>query len=352
MRAMVVLLCLFVLSACAAREKVAPVLQPVAGAQVWPLPPDRPRYAYAGTLTGETDFLPTTSEGKSTGTKVLELIIGFVFGEPHYTQLVRPVAGLVDREGRVLVTDMGRPGILVFDMTKNGIDLWQVAAEGQTFVSPVGIAEDGSGGFYVTDSQLGDVFHLDRDGQPLKGFGKVELVRPTGIARDRATGNFYVADTGKHQVMVFSKEGELQEILGSRGTELGQFNFPTHLAVQGDSLYVSDSLNFRVQVLNLRGEHKLSIGQLGANIGDMSRPKGVAAGVDGRIYVVESFFDHILIFDSKGRFLMPIDGGTLQNGTMYLPSGVWTDRENRVYVADMFNGRVCVFKELTGGADQ
>jgi DNA-binding beta-propeller fold protein YncE len=79
----------------------------------------------------------------------------------------------------------------------------------------------------------------------------------------------------------------------------------------------------------------------------MTRPKGVAVGADGRIYVVESYYDHLLIFDDGGRLLLPIGGTGNAPGKFYLPSGVWTDSRQRVYVADMFNGRVMVFKELT-----
>ena len=81
----------------------------------------------------------------------------------------------------------------------------------------------------------------------------------------------------------------------------------------------------------------------------MARPKGVAVGADGRVYVVESYYDHLLVFDPEGRFLMPIGGTGTDEGQFYLPAGVWTDSTGRVYVADMFNGRVAVFKELTQG---
>jgi DNA-binding beta-propeller fold protein YncE len=284
--------------------------------------------------------------------RVLEVVTGLLFGEPDYLELIRPMSGLVDSQGRILVTDMGRPGVVVFDLKKKSVDLWQTAAHGVDFVSPVAIAEDGTGGYYVTDSQLGEIFHLDATGHPLQGFGKKVVNRPTGIARDPESGNYYVTDTGYHRVVVFSAQGEVIDIIGSRGELPGQFNYPTHIAVRGDRIYVSDTLNFRIQVFDRNGEGKLAFGQLGENVGDMTRPKGVGAGKDGRIYVIESYYDHILIFDSKGQFLLPIDGARLDVGPLYLPAGIWSDPEGRVYVADMFNGRVCVFKELTVEGDK
>ena len=80
----------------------------------------------------------------------------------------------------------------------------------------------------------------------------------------------------------------------------------------------------------------------------MTRPKGVAVGGDDRIYVVESYYDHLLVFDRGGRLLLPIGGTGAEVGRFYLPSGVWTDTSGRGYVAAMFHGRLVVFKELTG----
>ena len=89
-------------------------------------------------------------------------------------------------------------------------------------------------------------------------------------------------------------------------------------------------------------------GELGLVVGNMSRPKGVAIGGGGRIYVVESYYDHLLIFDHYGKLLLPIGGTGREVGQFFLPAGVWTDDHHRVYVADMFNGRIIVLSELTG----
>jgi DNA-binding beta-propeller fold protein YncE len=71
---------------------------------------------------------------------------------------------------------------------------------------------------------------------------------------------------------------------------------------------------------------------------------------DGNIYVVESYYDHLLVFNRAGTFLMAIGGLGRETGKFYLPAGTWVDGRNRVFVADMFNGRVVIFQYLeTGG---
>jgi len=323
------------------------LLEPDPEARVWPLPPDTPRYVYVGTLIGEQDF-QRGPDTQGTVVRALKWIAGLVVGEPEYIELQRPVSGMTGDDDRIYVVDAGHRAVLVFDMGRGRLMKWQSAARGVPFVSPIGIAPDGRGGVLVTDSELGEVFNLDSQGDPVGRIGKGILTRPTGIARDDSTGEIYVADTRAHDIKVFDGQGSLVELIGNRGAGSGAFNAPTHLAVSDGELYVADTLNFRIHIFDTAGEERMMFGRLGLFIGNMTRPKGVAVGGDGRIYVVESYFDHLLVYDRGGRLLLPIGGTGRGVGQFYLPSGVWTDGAGRVYVADMFNGRIVIFKELAG----
>ena len=79
-------------------------------------------------------------------------------------------------------------------------------------------------------------------------------------------------------------------------------------------------------------------------------PRGVAVDGANNIYVVESLYDSLLVFDDKGRTLLGLGGSGKGAGEFYLPSGVWIDRQDQIYIADMYNGRVTVLKFL--GAQQ
>jgi len=68
-------------------------------------------------------------------------------------------------------------------------------------------------------------------------------------------------------------------------------------------------MNGRVQVFERGGERpRLVVGSRGLFVGQLVRPKGVATDSAGNIYVVESYYDHLLVFDREGRFLLPIGG--------------------------------------------
>lgn len=315
-------------------------------ARVWPSAPETPRYRYVGQLLGEDNFVADQADQRNAGVKFLQWLVGLFEGGEEKITLKRPQSGAVDAQGRVYVTDVGNHAVFVFDQAAGTLQVWQQAAERKKFVTPIGIAIGADGQILVVDAELGRVFRLDRNGQPLGDFGHDLLKRPTGLARDPVRGRIYVSDTHAHDIKVFDDAGVLLEIIGFRGEAGGELNFPTHLAFEGDKLYVADSMNARVQIFDALGSADATLGRRGLYIGNLTRPKGVTVDRAGNVYVVESFYDTLLVFNDKGDFLLPIGGTGKEVGQFYLPAGVWHDDQGRIYVADMFNGRVVVFQFL------
>jgi DNA-binding beta-propeller fold protein YncE len=198
----------------------------------------------------------------------------------------------------------------------------------------------------VADAELKGVFRLDRNGNLLGEFGRDILERPTGIARDAQRGSVYVVDTHAHDIKVFNDDGQLTNVIGQRGEENGEFNFPTHLTFVADKLYVTDTMNSRVQIFDADGNFIGEFGKLGLNIGNLVRPKGVAVDSAGNIYVIESLYDKMLVFNDQGQTLLALGDSGKEIGEFYLPSGVWIDNHDQVYIADMYNGRVTVLQFL------
>jgi DNA-binding beta-propeller fold protein YncE len=314
--------------------------------RVWPPAPDLARYAYVGELTGESNFRPADGGPRTRATQVLAFILGLGLDEEEPLVLQRPQAGVTDASGRVYVTDVSHQAVFVFDPLEGRLDLWPFARPGERFVAPIGVVIAGDGSVLVTDAELGAVFRFDREGTPLGHFGDGALVRPTGIARDPVNGLVYVADTRGNDIKVFDDTGALVDYIGRSGESPGQLNAPTHICFARGLLFVTDTLNSRVQVFNADGEVLQILGERGLYLGNLARPKGIAVDDDGHMYVVESYFDHLLIYDRGGRFLLPIGGSGSAPGQFFLPAGVWTGPGNRIYVADMFNGRVSIFQFL------
>jgi DNA-binding beta-propeller fold protein YncE len=317
--------------------------------RVWPGAPETPRYKFVGQLLGEQNFETKSGGLASLGTKVVKWIVGLGSASPSGpVELQRPQGVTVDDQGRVYVTDISRQAVMVFDQKKGRLDVWQMAAKNTRFKSPVGIAIDAGGDILVADADLHEVVRLNPAGKPVGTLGDGYLERPTGLARDAATGRVYVSDTWAHHIQVFDADGKLVQTIGGPGVEPGQFNRPTYLYIAHDRLYVSDTLNARIQVLTLDGKPLQTFGRRGIFMGDTPRPKGVAVDKDGNIYVVESYYDYLLVFNAQGKLLLPIGGTGNTVGRFYLPAGIWVDKEQRVYIADMFNGRVVIFQYLGG----
>ncbi len=317
----------------------------------WPSKADGevPRYMFLGTITGEGNFKKPDSGSGAQG--FLRWLAELIKGEAPPVVLQRPQAGVVDENGRILITDSSRQAVFVFDLTQGRMDLWERAGAFH-FASPTGIALGPEGEVFVADANLGFVARLDRKGELLGTIGKGILKRPIGLAFDSMQNHLYVADTYAHDIKIFDAQGNLLNTLGQRGDKAGEFNFPTYLSLHGGELYVVDTMSARVQVVDVvSGETKRIIGSRSLNVGGFVRPKGIAVDSESNIYVVESYYDHLLIYNKRGDFLLPIGGSGQAPGQFFLPSGVWIDAKDRVYVADMFNGRVTVFQFLGGGAD-
>lgn len=357
MRLLAVFLLSLGLGACAGSD-VRPTLQfgKSAGAEARGMvfPPQQseevPRFVYVGQLTGEENFVWPEDSGASFGS-VLRWIVGLTEAEPE--SLRRPQSGVLDESGRVLVTDVSRQSVAVFDQGKGSLSFWDKAVGYQSFVSPVGIALGPDGDAFVADAELGFVVRLDRDGNNRGVIGRGHLQRPTGVAWDGDRQRLYVVDTHAHDLKVFDLTGALVGNFGERGDRDGEFNFPTFVALHDGELYVSDTMNARIQVISAeKGEFRRTIGSRGMYVGNLVRPKGVAVDGEGNVYVVESYHDHLLVFNRKGQFLMAVGGGAgTAVGQYYLPSGVWIDARNRLFLADTFNGRIVVFQFLGGGAE-
>ena len=313
---------------------------------LWPDLPEVPRYRYAGQLLGEENFVSPEGDEPGTMTTVWKWITGL--GQdtqaPKIT-LVRPQSGMASGS-RIYVTDVGRGAVFVFDRAGGDLLVWNQADGGSSLISPVGITTGKDGSIMVADSELQRVIKLSAEGKTLGSFGEGVLSRPTGLVRHADSGRIYVVDTREHNIKVFNDDGELVDVIGFQGDGAGQFNAPTHIALNDNRLYVTDTLNARIQVLDLDGEPLADIGRRGLYLGNLARPKGVTVDAEGNVYVVESYYDHLLVFNTQGEFLLPIGGTGREVGQFFLPSGAWSDEMGRIYVADMYNGRVVIFQFL------
>jgi len=93
------------------------------------------------------------------------------------------------------------------------------------------------------------------------------------------TGNVYVADDGNHRIQKFNSSGTFLAKWGSEGSDDGQFNYPSGLAVDsGGNVYVADTWNHRIQKFSSSGTFLAKWGSEGSGDGQFNYPEAVACG--------------------------------------------------------------------------
>lgn len=322
--------------------------KPYDGPLIWPQPPDQPRFAYETMLRSAADIALVSEEAsfreRMTGIKAVSS--DPVFDKP---------AAIVARNGRIYVADTGSHTIVVFDVPRRKIFRFGIREPGN-LLKPAGLALDGEMNVYVADAKWRKVLVYDDLGLYQRTVGDPEdLERPTGVAVSRDGERIYVIDRAyneseHHRVVIYDKAGKKLKVIGSRGSEVGQFNVPLQGTVGPDgTLYVLDSGNFRVQAFDREGEFLRSFGGAGKEFGHFARARGIAVDAEGNIYVSDAGFNNFQIFNPKGELLLAIgQGGTESNPGLYgLLNGIAVDETGRVYVADQLFNKVEVIRRLT-----
>ena len=124
--------------------------------------------------------------------------------------------------------------------------------------------------------------------------------RPSGIAMD-GSGQVYVADSGNHQILKISPQGEVISLAGGEAGfqdgagSVARFDNPTGVAVDSEgNVYVADLGNHRIRKIDSGGNvttlagSELGFGDGIGRLATFNSPSGVAIDVDGVIYVADT----------------------------------------------------------------
>ncbi len=181
--------------------------------------------------------------------------------------------------------------------------------QGWKFGRVSAVATDSAGQVYVFQrgKKADPIVVFDAKGKYLRSWGRGMFGNPHALRVDKS-GHVWVTDNGDHQVMKFTREGELLLTLGVKGKpgeDDKTFNRPADLAFapNGD-FYVADGYgNSRVVKFSKEGRYLLTWGKRGTAPGDFNLPHSVAVDSRGRVYVSDRENNRIQIFDANGKFL-------------------------------------------------
>jgi len=316
---------------------------------LWPRPPERPRYQYETTLYSSKSVQAVKKKNalqRFATSRLPQLPAGNVFIKPYDVSAYH---------GRIYITDTALALVHVFDVPRRRFFQFGYRFEGK-LRKPAGIAQDHSGMVYVADIDARRVVVYDGFGLFQRFIGIKEALHfPADVAVTNDGSRVFVVDRGgidskDHRIAVFDGEGKLLRYIGTRGEQNGQFNLPIAATVAGDRLYVLDAGNFRVQVFDLEGKFIRSWGKPGKLPGTFARPRGLAVGPGGEVFVCDSAFGNVQVFNPRGQLLLSMGEGQASKpngpGNYPLLAGVGADETGRVYLVDQYFRKVEVLRPV------
>ena len=210
----------------------------------------------------------------------------------------RPNGIATDGQGNVYVATHAHN---VQKFNKHGEVVKSVGKRGRNvgeFVHPHGIQYHNHQ-VYVCDCSNGRVQVFDSNLNFVQSFGHGDGPGQLKELRDidfDTQGNIYVLDYSKHQVLVFSEDGQYLRHFGQKGQGEGELSGPRGMCVSGDYVYVTEYSNNRVSVFHTSGEFVRSFGKKGSGRGELNSPRGIAVDQDGFVFVCEEGNNRIQVF--------------------------------------------------------
>jgi len=287
----------------------------------YPALPNTPRYQYLTTFSTSADIEKKKS-------KFLKFIAGDKEEKPR---AIRKAYGVDMVDGIIYVCDTGAGVVVTLNLKTRTFGYLGEKGSGK-LAKPINLIIDKTDKLlYVADVGRKQVLCYTLDGKVKEFYGKSgQFSRPVDV--DMYRDKLFVCDVGKHQVLVLDKkEGNPLYAIGEPGSNEGQLFHPTNICIHDGRLYVSDTTNFRVQIFDLEGKFQAAFGRAGDVPGTFARNKGIAVDKEGRIYVVESKYDKVQVFDRDFRLLLfMLDPGN-EKHNINLSAGIAVVYDNLEY---------------------
>jgi DNA-binding beta-propeller fold protein YncE len=276
----------------------------------------------AGALGASLAAAPSAPQGEPSS------VIRFYNGV--LADLSQPVAAAIGPEGVVWVVEEASRTLALFDADGRLVRRTALEGEGEA-LTPGGVAVGTDGSVFVSDAVGGRVGVFDGEGAFRRWIGAGLLGEPRGL--DVAGGRLWVADAGRHRVVVFDVDGTPRGGFGGPGTAAGRFLRPVDVAAAGEGrVWVADFDNDRVQLLEADGSPLRAVGDFGPFPGLFAGPSALEFRA-GRLFVADHANHRVQVFDGEGAALFEFGVHALRpregEGRLHYPVGLAVDPSGR-----------------------
>lgn len=342
-------------------------------------------------LMGAAAFAGTISTVAGTGNADLNRSSG----PAHEVNIAQPFGVEVGPKGHLYVTEVGHHRVMKIDLASG--QLVTVAGNGKKGYSgdggpateaslnePYEVRFDQAGNMYFVemrgavirkvDAKTGKISTLAGTGKP--GFGgdggpatQAQFKQPHSIALD-GRGGLYVADIGNHRIRrIDLNRGTIETIAGTGQAKLpedGQVATskpilgPRALHIVGNTMWIALREGHSVWKMDLESRkltHVAGTGQKGYGDGPAKQakfngPKGIVAGPNNDVYVVDTENQVIRRIDLKSGTVCTVagggpseqgyggDGGPATQAKLARPHGITIDKNGVFFIGDTNNHRV------------
>lgn len=231
----------------------------------------------------------------------------FAFNKAGNNTMLNPVGVAISPTGDVYVADRGRKKLWAF--TPEGRFIKEIKGprkpQPQSPVNwaPVAMTFDAQGNLYVTDTLLKhQVLVYSPEGKELVRFGRQGQAPnskdtatagwfwfPDAITLDNE-GNIWVADSDNRRLQVYDREGKFDRIITVGGLPRGAKFYDVNM------LLVTDTFGHDVGVWDKKGNNLCYFGERGTDIGQFRYPSDVWVGPDKKIYVPDTYNNRVQVW--------------------------------------------------------
>ncbi|GAB0090924.1 RING finger protein nhl-1 [Sergentomyia squamirostris] len=211
---------------------------------------------------------------------------------------------------------------------------------------------------YIAGSESKIIFAIERKrGRIIHRIFHEDMLYPHSIAISSDSQEIFVSDKWKHCVFVFSRHGELQRVIGSKGDLEGSLRSPEGIALGSDqTIYICDTGNDRVQCLNqITGQMIMQFGQIKktqlissavqgtrAKMADLQSPTSIALR-GSNIVVLDSGHCRVKIFNNLGEKVCEFGKMGTHKGQFKYPEVLTVGPHGFIFLGDSGNARVQIF---------
>lgn len=181
---------------------------------------------------------------------------------------------------------------------------------------------------FIPSASKGDLTWI----RSIYGFGNKygELTSPSSTVMDPANGTFWMTDPGFKRLVNYRLDGTLVSVVGKKSGEEGALRMPNEMTVDNDGLvYVLESTYDIVRVFDKTGNEQ----------GSFPVPKPLSIDVSDNLIVVGA--DAGFVIMDKDANIIKVVGESGKNDDQFDKiNGVSIDDEDNIYISDTFNNRI------------